>query len=229
MMRVYVVCEGQTEETFVRNVLAPILAHQQIFLTARGINTSKGHKGGALTYERVKRFIINSLKEDQNAIVTTFFDLYALDNHFPDFQQSNNITDVYYKVALLEQAFKADIAHHNPSCTERFFPYIQPYEFEGLLFSAIEKLTEIEADWKRTTTTLQAIRDSVQTPEHINSGFDSKPSARLKQYLTSPKYNKVLHGIMAIENIGIDKLLSECLHFGEWYQLLSDLKNRCSA
>lgn len=224
MMRVYVICEGQTEETFVRDILAPILAHQQIFLTARGINTSKGHKGGALTYERVKRFVINSLKEDQNTVITTFFDLYALNNHFPDFQQSHKFTDVYQKVAALEQAFKIDIAQNNPSFTDRFLPYIQPYEFEGLLFSAIEKLTELEADWKKTTADLQAIRDNAQTPEHINDGFDTKPSARLTQYLRDPKYDKVLHGVLGIENIGIDKLLTECRHFAQWYQQLNDLK-----
>ncbi|MGZ8907913.1 MAG: DUF4276 family protein [Methylobacter sp.] len=223
MIRVYVICEGQTEETFIRDVLAPILAHRQIFLTARGINTSKGHKGGALTYERVKRFVINSLKEDQNTVITTFFDLYALDNHFPDFQKSYKFTDVYQKVVSLEQAFKADIAQNNPSFTGRFFPYIQPYEFEGLLFSAIEKLTELEADWKKTTADLQTIRNNAQTPEHINDGFDSKPSARLKQHLRNPKFDKVLHGVIAIENIGIDKLLNECQHFAQWYQQLNDL------
>lgn len=65
MIRGYVVCEGQTEETFIRDVIAPILANQQIYLTARLIPTSKNNKGGALTYERVRRFIINSLKEEQ--------------------------------------------------------------------------------------------------------------------------------------------------------------------
>jgi hypothetical protein len=228
MIRVTVVCEGQTEETFIRDVLAPILANRQTFLTARGINTSKGHKGGALTYERVRRFVTNSLKEDQNAVITTFFDLYALHKDFPDFQQSHNLTDVYQKVALLEQAFKTDITQNNPSFTERFFPYVQPYEFEGLLFSAIEKLTELEADWKKTTAALQAIRDNAQTPEHINDGFDSKPSARLKKYLHNPKYDKVLHGVMAIENIGIDRLLNECQHFATWYQQLINLKQPCS-
>jgi len=224
MTRVYVICEGQTEETFIRDVLAPILAHQQIFLTARGINTSKGHKGGALTYERVRQFVINSLKEDQNAVITTFFDLYALDNHFPDFQQSQKITDVYQKVTSLEQAFKADITQDTPSFTARFFPHIQPYEFEGLLFSAIERLTELEAGWKKTTADLQAVRNNTQTPEHINDGFDSKPSARLKHHLRSPKYDKVLHGVLAIESIGIDKLLIECQHFAGWYRQLNDLK-----
>lgn len=224
MIRVHVICEGQTEETFIRDVLAPILAHQQIFLTARGINTSKGHKGGALTYERVRRFIVNSLKEDQHTLITTFFDLYALDNHFPDFQQSSKFTDVYQKVISLEQAFKTNITQDNPSFTARFFPYIQPYEFEGLLFSAIEKLTELEAGWKKATTELQAVRANTQTPEHINDGFDSKPSARLKHHLQSPKYDKVLHGVLAIESIGLNKLLIECQHFASWYQQLNDLR-----
>jgi len=123
----------------------------------------------------------------------------------------------------LNKPFKTDIAQNHPSFNERFFPYIQPYEFEGLLFSAIEKLTELEADWKKTTADLQAIRDNAQTPEHINDGFETKPSARLKQHLRNPKYDKVLHGIIAIENIGIDKLLNECQHFAKWYQQLNDL------
>jgi len=67
MIRCYVVCEGQTEETFIRNVIAPILADQQIYLIARLIPTSKTSKGGALTYERVRKFIINSLKEGGGA------------------------------------------------------------------------------------------------------------------------------------------------------------------
>ena len=83
MIRGYVICEGQTEETFIRDVIAPLLAPQQIFFTARLIPTSQNSKGGALTYERVRRFVINSLKEDQSLFITTFFDLYALDNAFP--------------------------------------------------------------------------------------------------------------------------------------------------
>jgi hypothetical protein len=226
MIRVYVVCEGQTEETFIRNVIAPILANQQIYLIARLITTSKGNKGGALTYERVKRFITNSLKENCQPIVTTFFDLYGLNNEFPYFEERKKQNDVYQKVALLEQAFKKDIVQENFSFSQRFIPYIQPYEFEGLLFTDIAKLTEIETTWMRETNNLQIIRDSVETPEHINDGFETKPSARLAQYLTHPKYRKTLHGTLAIEAIGIDKLLAECRHFSEWYhQLLKITEN----
>ena len=215
----YVDCEGQTEETFIRDVIAPILANQQIYLTARLISTSKNNKGGALTYERVKRFIINSLKEN-NVFITTFFDLYALDNTFPDFLESQKQTDVYKKVAAFEQAFKEDIIKENTSFASRFFPYIQPYEFEGLLFTDIAKLAEIETTWVTATNNLQVIRNSVETPEHINDGYETKPSARLEKFLNNPNYRKTLHGTLAIEAIGIDKLLAECHHFAEWYNQL---------
>lgn len=224
VIRGYVVCEGQTEETFIRDVIAPILAHQQIFLTARLIPTSKNNKGGALTYERVRRFVINSLKEE-NVFITTFFDLYALDNGFPDFAESQKQSDVYRKVTCLEQAFKDDVVKENSSFTTRFLPYIQPYEFEGLLFSDIAKLTEIETTWARATNDLQAIRDGVETPEHINDGYETKPSARLGKFLHVPHYRKTFHGTLAIQAIGIDKLLAECLHFAEWYSQLIELKN----
>jgi len=225
MIRGYVVCEGQTEETFIRDVIAPILANQQIYLTARLIPTSKNNKGGALTYERVKRFIINSLKED-NVFITTFFDLYALNNNFPNFSDSQKQADVYNKATAFEQAFKDDIIKENSSFAPRFFPYIQPYEFEGLLFSDITKLTEIESTWVMATNSLQAIRDSAETPEHINDSPQTAPSKRLESHLKNPSYRKTLHGTLAIEAIGIDKLLAECYHFADWYNQLLALPSK---
>jgi hypothetical protein len=220
IIRGYVVCEGQTEETFIRDVIAPILSYQQIDLRALLISTSKGNKGGALSYARVKRFILNLIKQESNTFVTTFFDLYALDNDFPNSLESKKQTDVYKKVSFLEQAFKADIIKENSSFSHRFFPYIQPYEFEGLLFTDIAKLTEIETTWATATNNLQVMRDNAETPEHINDGFDTKPSARLEKCLNNPKYRKTLHGTLAIEAIGIDNLLKECHHFAEWYNQL---------
>jgi hypothetical protein len=228
MIRCYVVCEGQTEETFVRDVIAPRLDNQNIDLRAFLISTSPGHKGGALTYERVKKFIIHTLKGDTAAFVTTFFDLYALDNQFPHFADSQKKADVYEKVESLEQSFKADIIQENSSFASKFFPYIQPYEFEGLLFSDIAKLTQIETAWSQTTNSLQIIRNSVETPEHINDSPQTAPSKRLENHLKNPSYRKTLHGTLAIEAIGIDKLLDECRHFKQWYHQLLALSDEHS-
>ena len=55
MKRVCVVCEGQTEEEFVLQVLAPGFYDLGLNLIPEMIETSPGHKGGALSYDLVKR------------------------------------------------------------------------------------------------------------------------------------------------------------------------------
>jgi hypothetical protein len=54
MTRVYLICEGQTEETYVRGVLSPILDRNNIFITAQMIPSSKTQKGGALSETTTK-------------------------------------------------------------------------------------------------------------------------------------------------------------------------------
>lgn len=46
MKEVIVVCEGQTEEVFVREVLAPVLWLQDVYIDPRVISTSRHSKGG---------------------------------------------------------------------------------------------------------------------------------------------------------------------------------------
>ena len=48
MIRVCIVCEGQTEEEFVLNVLSPSFYSLGLNLIPEMIETSPGHKGGAL-------------------------------------------------------------------------------------------------------------------------------------------------------------------------------------
>lgn len=220
MLRICVICEGQTEETFIRDVIAPIFARNDVYMGARMVQTSSGYKGGSLNYDRVRPFIINTLSEDKRLFVTTFFDLYALDKRFPQFEESNRIHDVYQRVELLEQALGDDIAMEHQRLGRNFIPYIQPYEFEGLLFTDIAKLTELEPEWKKASPVLQAMRAAAESPEHINDSYENKPSARLGKHLSQPNYHKPVHGPLAIESIGIDRLCAECKHFESWYDHL---------
>lgn len=225
MKRVYIICEGQTEETFVNDLLVDIFARNGIYLTARMISSSPGHRGGALSYDRVKRFVVNTLKEDPTSYITTFFDLYALDNHFPSFTDAMSKSDVYEKSALLEEAFYADIVAIEESARERFFPHIQPYEFEALLFSDIEKALVFEPTWGIYADDLVEIRNGAESPEHINDGYETKPSARLTTILSNPSYKKRLHGSACLNEIGIDAILRECHHFNGWYNKLLTLRS----
>ena len=44
--RLFIVVEGQTEEEFVKDLMAPYLQEKEIYVYPVIIHTSKGHKGG---------------------------------------------------------------------------------------------------------------------------------------------------------------------------------------
>lgn len=225
MTRVSVICEGQTEEAFIKDTLKISLAYQAVYLEPRLISTSSNAKGGALNYNRVKPYIINSLKQDKSSLVTTFFDLYALDKRFPGIEESQKINDIYQKAQFLETALKKDICSVYNEASQRFFPHVQPYEFEGLLFSDISELTTLNSEWSMVLEKLQSIRNQFASPEHINDSYETRPSKRITDTLskTGLSYRKTTHGPLSIKKIGLDKLCSECKHFAGWYQQLANL------
>lgn len=83
-----IVCEGQTEETFVRDVLAPAFYRRTFEPVIPEMVETPDHKGGALKYDRVKRHLRNTLRQSSAPVVTTLFDLYRLDSDFPSFAAS---------------------------------------------------------------------------------------------------------------------------------------------
>lgn len=70
MSRVCVVCEGQTEEEFVRDVLAPGFFGLGLYLEPQMVETSPGHRGGALNYDRVKPHLRNTLCQKSAPVFT---------------------------------------------------------------------------------------------------------------------------------------------------------------
>ena len=66
MTRVNIVVEGQTEETFVNEVLAPALGYRGVYLTPRLLGTP-GKQGGNVNYARVRRDVTAFLKQDKQA------------------------------------------------------------------------------------------------------------------------------------------------------------------
>ena len=63
MVTVYVFAEGQTEERFIKNVVASSLAYSGIYLIPMLIPTSKSGKGGAISYQRLVRNAKNLLAQ----------------------------------------------------------------------------------------------------------------------------------------------------------------------
>ena len=62
MVRVHIICEGQTEETFINEVLMPDFSRKGIYLYPALIGRP-GHKGGNVKYSRMKTDIENRLND----------------------------------------------------------------------------------------------------------------------------------------------------------------------
>lgn len=215
VMRVVVVCEGETEEEFVGNVLAPAFTQLGLHLEAQLVQTSPGHRGGALNYDRVKRHLCHTLRQKNAPFVSTFFDLYKIDKRFPGFEQAMGKTDVGQKLEVLRRELHGDVVAAAQCRPERFIPHIQPYEFESLLFSEPAALAEVNPAWtQKSIDHLLHIRNQAVSPEHINDKPETKPAAHLQRELGN--YRKRLHGPIAAQKIGLNKIEAECAFFAAW-------------
>jgi hypothetical protein len=130
MIRLHAVVEGQTEETFVRDILAPEFGARAIFIDVHRITTgrreSRVFRGGITGYGQLKNDLVLWMKQDENpdAWFTTMVDLYALPPDFPDYDVCIRHHDPMQRVQCLEERLGQDLSHR------RFIPYVQMHEFE---------------------------------------------------------------------------------------------------
>ena len=60
MKRLFIVVEGQTEEAFVKELMSPYFIQNGIYdVRPVLIQTSKGHKGGFVNYEHLKKIYLS--------------------------------------------------------------------------------------------------------------------------------------------------------------------------
>lgn len=222
MPTVIVFAEGESEEQFIKRIVAPSLNHLQVYLKPQQLHTSKHAKGGAVNFERLKINARNTLRQYPDAVLTTFLDLYGLASDFPQFSESKNTSNVHDRIQKLESALAEAIISHVGCRTERFIPHIQPHELEGLFFSDVNALIRAEPDWKKHLPSLQTVRNSYPTPEHINDSYDTKPSQRLENIL-KPAYKKTRHTPLIAEQVTLAKMEQECPHFKSWLERLRGL------
>lgn len=216
MIRIKILVEGQTEETFVRDVFVPHYARQQVYITPIIVLTSSGYKGGVTSYSKIKYQITRLCREDQGAFISTMFDLYGLPNDFPGKLEAAYPAngEGERKAAYLEERLAIDINEHN------FLPYFMVHEFEALLFAKPEKF----AGWiddQGPVESLNKIMRAHKTPEQINDSPNTAPSKLIAALM--PQYQKTLHGPLIAADIGLDVMRQACPHFNGWLQRLEQL------
>jgi len=225
--RLHITAEGQTEESFVKNTLTDFLGDYNISTDVRCVLTSKDkhrrdieYRGGITNYAKARNDIVQWLKEEKNnndVRFTTMFDMYALPNDFPGFDEAEKQVDPYKKVILLEQAFAENISD------SRFIPYIQLHEFETLLFACPQKFEIEYFDNQKDIDILKSIVDEKSNPELINNGAETAPSKRIIKVFPDYANNKSAIGSMIAHEIGMKLLMESCQHFADWVNKLKEI------
>ncbi len=222
MTRLHVICEGQTEEVFVKRVLYPYFEGRGITLIPSLIGTA-GKKGGGVQRARLIPDIQKRLN-DTHAMCTTFIDFYGLPKDFPGKTDALTKQSIAHKAACVQQAIAEAVSSTLPapskhSALARFIPYVQMYEFEALLFSDPLKCAQGMSQANHRTA-LQNIRSQFNSPEEINDGPNTAPSKRIMNVFAG--YQKVLHGELAALEIGLDVIRRECALFDAWLKHLEE-------
>lgn len=208
--RLYIVVEGQTEEEFVKDLLAPFFLESGIYVYPVVIHTSKGHKGGFVNYAHLRNDVLRLLKsQGWDVVVSTFVDFFRCPD-VPGCEKPGMRSDHSAHVSEMESAMKKDIDDY------RFYPYIQLHEFEALLFSSEKGFkTYFDTD---TVSKLRKIMEIYDNPEEINSTPEGAPSKRLLRIV--PDYDKVIYGnILALET-GLQSIMDKCSRFRGWVNSL---------
>ena len=220
MTSVIVICEGRTESTIVKNIIAPEVALKDVFLSPVRIGR-KLRRGGNVTFGRLASNVRDQLHNNRNTYCTTFMDFYGIDSDFPGKKEANWKSSLSDKQRTVCNALADELAQSlDEGPMQRFIPYVQMHEFEGLLFSDPSQLASA---MRRPGLTQQfwAIRNDFATPEHIDDSPATAPSKRIQKLY--PQYRKVQMGERAARAITLETIRRECPLFDAWIKRLERL------
>jgi hypothetical protein len=212
MKRLYVYCEGRTEQQFCHDAIAP-------YLFPEGDGSLHGiDLGGLGPRKRQYSYLLNFIRDHIPTVIregvffTTFIDLYAIPSGFPGYlPKVPNPSDPTPYVESLEAGLALDV--NQPRC---FIPYIQLHEFETMLFVDLDQLKLEFEDCEKAIEYLKHQTSQFSAIEQINSGQHSAPSKRIIQAIPEYKPRKASVGPSIAAAIGIDKIRQACPHFDQW-------------
>ncbi|HEV3260105.1 MAG TPA: DUF4276 family protein [Gemmataceae bacterium] len=225
MVRLYFYVEGQTEQEYAERVLRPHLAGVGVqvmgaVLAASGRKHGQVFRGGGRRYQPMRKDLGNLLRQDARADArfTTMFDLYALHDGFPGWDEAEKQRRIpQERVLTLERAFAADVGDH------RFIPHIQLYEFETILLCEPSHFALVYEDSGAGIAALQAAVAAAASPELVNDGETTAPSKRILSQFPQYSGQKTTVGVELAHCVGIDTTRSLCAHFDRWLKTLESL------
>jgi len=158
---------------------------------------------GNISIDRVKHEINKMMYSFD--YVSTFYDFYG----FKGIKEEDT-----------KEILEKRILHLIPeTMQEKLIPYIQMYEFEGLLFSSPADMAFILQNKEIKSWAENILKEFNGNPELINNSSQTAPSKRLM----STSYRKVTHGPDIALKTGLNGIRKKCTGFDEWLKRLENL------
>ena len=230
--RLYVICEGQSENAFVKNLLTPYLGTKlewkvkvlpYTLITSANLRKGIQNRGGLLSFRQLE----NDMKRCMayGCPVTTMVDYYRLPDDFPGYEDLTKFNRDIDRVIHLERSMKGYFLSSLPDYPKDFFiPYIQVHEFEALFFSDLAKLKRYYLNEVDQNGIDSLIKDTNGLePEDIDSGEDTAPAKRLEKNIA---YHKGSSIVIPLGEIGIERMRERCSHFNDWVEQILNLWNK---
>ena len=203
-----ILCEGETEDLFVRNVLSPYLQNRNVY-------TETVILGGVSRYAGIKKDLQTLGKCKKYGLLTTMLDYYKLPQDVPGVKDCKE-TEPCRIAEYIEKRIYDDLK--DSIKIQGFVPYIQMHEFEALLFSDVDCFEKCNGIKPKMITELKSEVGYFDTPEHVNNSEQTAPSKRIKRIIRS--YQKTADGISIAQAIGIETMIERCTHFANWIKEL---------
>lgn len=225
MVRLYFYVEGQTEQEYVKRVLAPHLEGLGVqvmgaVLAASGRSHRRVYRGGGNRYQPMRNDLGNLLRQDASAEArfTTMFDLYALYRGFPGWEEAEVLRHLpHQRVLVLENAFADDVGDI------RFIPHLQLYEFETILLCEPDHFALVYENAEAGIAALRTEVTAASSPELVNDGETTAPSKRIIEQFPQYSGQKRVLGAELAACVGIDITRRYCSHFNRWLTALETL------
>lgn len=233
MARLLIHVEGETEETFVNEVLGPHLysrGYSRVSARLMGNARQRDRRGGIRSWSTVKQDILTHLKEDPQCLASIMVDYYALPQTGERAWPGRNAAGrrpFLQKAPTIHDALLAEVcdAMGKGFTSRRFLPYVMMHEFEALLFSDCERFAR-GIGRPDLAPQFQQIRNTFETPEEIDDSPITAPSKRVQDLV--PGYEKPLMGTLAVLEIGLEAIRAQCPHFRSWLERLETWDQRAT-
>lgn len=225
-MRINILVEGESEETFVKQLLIDHLSHLGLYvyvqqvITSRDKRTGITYKGGVPNFAKVRNHLLTWTKQDHQKDVrfSSMFDFFRLPSDFPGYDLAKSVVGKHEQVKLLEGEFQKDLGD------DRFIPYIQLHEFESLILSEPSKFSHFFLEKETSIKALENAVAKFESPELIND--ELPPSKLIEKYFSNYSKVKPAAANTIAEAIGLEKMRQSCAHFADWLASLESLALR---